>query len=84
MDLGIHCIDLIQYVTGSRAVTVAGMTDTLVFDYEVEDSALLMLRLDSGALASVEALFCVPDAASRSHLEFYGTRGSVVCEGSLG
>ncbi|MGI5877595.1 MAG: Gfo/Idh/MocA family protein [Christensenellales bacterium] len=84
MDMGIHCIDLIQYITGAKAVRVSGMTDTLAFGYEVEDASTLLLRLDNGAIASVEAYFCIPDAAARGRLEIYGTRGSALCEGTIG
>jgi len=31
MDMGIHCIDLIQYITGLRAVQTAGMTKIRYF-----------------------------------------------------
>lgn len=83
MDMGVHCIDLIQYITGMKAVRVAGMADTLAFNYEVEDASTLILGLENGAIASVDAYFCIPDAAARCRLEIYGTRGSALCEGTI-
>jgi predicted dehydrogenase len=84
MDMGVHCIDLIQYMTGMKAIRAAGMTGTLAFSYEVEDASTLMLGLENGAIATVEAYFCIPDAAARCRLEIYGTRGSALCEGTIG
>ena len=50
MDLGIHCIDLLRYLCGP-AESVAALMDTLVDDSPVDDTATLLLRLDSGAQA---------------------------------
>jgi predicted dehydrogenase len=84
MDMGIHCVDLLQYLTGSRAVRVCAMTGTKVFSYPVEDSASLILELENGALAYVDANFNIPDEASESRLEIYGTGGSALAAGTIG
>lgn len=83
MDMGVHCIDLIQYITGSRAIRVAGMSGNKVFGYDVEDSATLLMELDGGAYATVESYFNIPDAAARCRLEIYGTGGSMLAEGTI-
>lgn len=83
MDLGVHCIDLIQYITGGNAVKVAGFTGTKTFGYEVDDSASLIFETDKGANAYVDVNFNIPDAAARCRLEFYGTRGSMLAEGTI-
>ena len=81
MDMGVHCIDLIRYVTGSDVKEVAAMHDTLTFHYEVEDSST---RLDNGALCTVQSNFNIPDEAALWRLEFFGTRGRLAGKGVIG
>jgi len=83
MDMGVHCIDLIQYITGAKAKKVAAFTGTKTFRYEVEDSASVIFEMDNGANAYVDANFNIPDAAARCRLEIYGTRGSMLAEGTI-
>ena len=83
VDLGVHAIDLIQYIAGSKAKVVAGMSDTKVFNYEVDDQASTLMELENGAYAYVDVNFNIPDAAAICRLEFYGTRGSMRAEGTL-
>jgi predicted dehydrogenase len=42
------------------------------------------LEFQSGAQATVDCFFCIPDAASRSRLEIYGSTGAVLAEGTIG
>jgi predicted dehydrogenase len=84
MDMGIHCVDLVQYITGSRVVRVAAFIGTKTFSYAVDDSALVMLELENGALAHVEAFFNIPDDASENRLEIYGTGGCALAAGTIG
>ena len=83
LDMGIHCIDILQYITGSKVKRVAGMVDTKTFDYDVEDSASVLMEMDNGAYAYVDANFNIPDAAAHSRLEVYGTKGSILAEGTI-
>ena len=83
MDMGVHCVDLIQYITGSKAKKVASFLGTKTFSYEVDDSSSTLLELENGAYAYVDANFNIPDAAARCRLEVYGTRGSLLAEGTM-
>ena len=83
MDMGVHCLDLIQYITGSKVKRAAGMTSSLTFEYEVEDSGALLVELENGAICHVESNFNIPDAAARGRLEIYGTKGSMLAEGTI-
>lgn len=83
MDMGVHCIDLLQYITGGRAKKVAAFTGTRVFKYEVEDSASMIFEMDNSANAYVDAYFNIPDAAARCRIEIYGTKGSILAEGTI-
>lgn len=84
MDMGVHCIDLIQYVTGSEAAQVAAFHDTLTFGYEVEDSSSVMLRLKNGAVCTVQSNFNIPDEAAKWRLEFFGTKGRLMGDTVIG
>ena len=84
MDMGVHCIDLVQYVTGQKIVEVAGMHDTLTFKYEVEDAAQIMLRLENGALVTIQTNFNIPDEAAKWRFEFFGTRGRMMGDTIIG
>ncbi len=82
-DMGNHCVDLLEMFFGpTRAVSC--FTGNLVQDYPAEDTAVALLEFESGAKGVVDALFNVPDAASRQALEVYGSKGSVVSFGTIG
>ncbi len=83
VDLGVHCIDLVQYVTGLRAVEIAAMCETQTFSYSVDDSATLLMRMDNGALCVIESNFNIPDDAVTGKIEIYGTAGSLRADGTL-
>ena len=83
IDMATHLLDLIEYLAGPIR-RVAALTGNLVQEYRSEDAATLLLDLASGAHATVEAFFCIPDEASRTRLEFYGSRGALLSEGTVG
>lgn len=83
MDMGIHCIDLIQYITGLKAVQVAGMTGNQIFHYGVEDAGSVIMKMDNGSICYVDSNFNIPDDAARCKMEFYGTKGSIMAEGTI-
>ena len=83
MDLGGHCIDLLEMFFGP-AKKVCCLTGNLVQDYASEDTAVVALEFASGAKATVDTLFNVPDASSRNRLELYGSQGSILAEGTIG
>ncbi len=83
MDLGGHCIDLLEMFFG-EVKKVSCFINNIVHDYESEDSAVAMLFFDNGAIATVDTFFCIPDASSKNILEIYGSKGSVIAEGTIG
>ncbi len=83
MDMGIHCIDLLQYISGTKAKTVASFTGNQTFNYSADDSSAVILQMDSGATAFVDSNFNIPDNAAKCRLEFYGTKGSILAEGTI-
>ncbi len=63
MDMGIHCLDLISFITGMRVTEVAAMNENVLFrdpGYEVEDSSAVLLRMENGAQFFVQSSFNIP------------------------
>lgn len=83
IDMGGHCIDLLEMFFGPvRAVNC--FTQHTIHDYAPEDSAVVTLAFASGATGVVDTFFCIPDEASLNVLELYGTRGSILAQGTIG
>lgn len=83
-DMGVHVIDLLQYVTGSKVRRVAAFHDTLTFHYEVEDSSSALLQLENGAMCALQTNFNIPDEVAKWRFEIFGTRGRLMGDGVLG
>jgi len=83
MDMGGHCIDLLEMFFGEIA-RVSCFINNSVHDYKSEDSATAMLFFENGALATVDTFFCIPDNSSKNVLELYGSKGSILAEGTIG
>lgn len=84
MDMGIHCIDLLQYMTGLKAKEITAMGGNQVFQYpDTEDAASAVMRMDNGALFTVEANFNIPESVG-CKFEIFGTKGSIMAVGTIG
>jgi predicted dehydrogenase len=83
IDMASHLYDLIEYFAGPIR-KIAALTGNLVQDYRSEDASTTLLELDTGAQASVDCFYCIPDQSSRTRLEIYGTRGAIHTEGTIG
>jgi predicted dehydrogenase len=83
IDMATHLYDLLDYFAGPIRRVVA-FTGNLVQDYRSEDAATTLLELADGGHATVDTFFCVPDEASRTRLEVYGSQGSIFSEGTIG
>ena len=84
MDMGVHCIDLMQYIIGSKVIEVAAFHDTLSFNYEVEDSSMVLLRLENGCQCVVQSNFNIPDEAAKWRIELFGDEGRLIGENVIG
>ncbi len=82
-DMGIHCIDILQYISGLKAKEIASISGTQIFNYEVEDAGGILMRMENGAIAYVDANFNIPDDGAICKLEIYGTEGSITAEGTI-
>lgn len=84
MDMGVHCIDLMQYVLSTKVKEVTAFHDTLTFHYEVEDSSMVLMRMENGAQCVVQSNFNIPDEAAKCRLEFFGDQGRLIGENVIG
>ncbi len=84
MDMGVHCIDLLQYILGSKARDVVAFHDTLTFRYEVEDSSTVLMRLENGAQCVVQSNFNIPDDAAKWRIEIFGDQGRLIGDTVIG
>lgn len=83
IDMGTHCIDLLEMFMG-KAVEVFCYTGGLIQDYPVEDTAVVLLKFETGAVGVVDNHFNIPDASSENRLEIYGSKGSILARGTIG
>jgi predicted dehydrogenase len=81
--MGGHCIDLLEMFFGS-VVQVSCFTGNTIHQYGTEDSATVLLRFANGAMATVDTFFCIQDVSSKNVLELYGSRGSILAQGTIG
>eukprot|EP00831_Metopus_contortus_P079473 TRINITY_DN7913_c0_g1_i3.p1 TRINITY_DN7913_c0_g1~~TRINITY_DN7913_c0_g1_i3.p1 ORF type:complete len:348 (+),score=54.46 TRINITY_DN7913_c0_g1_i3:1454-2497(+) len=84
MDMGVHCIDLVEYITGMHVTKVAAFNETVAFSYDVEDTSTILLRLTNGAQCVVQTNFNIPDEAAKWRLEFFGTKGRLLGDTIIG
>lgn len=84
IDMGTHCIDLLEYIMGTEVEAVTGFQATNVHSYNVEDTSTVLLRFANGAHGIVDNYFAVPDEAAKNFLEIYGTRGAIHASGTVG
>jgi len=82
-DMGSHCIDLLEMFFG-KVKTVNCFINNTVHSYKSEDSAIVSLSFENGALATVDSCFCIPDNSSKNILELYGSKGSILAKGTIG
>jgi len=83
IDMATHLYDLLEFFAGPIR-RVAALVGNLVQDYKSEDAATTLLEFQNGAHATVDTFFCIPDEASRTRLEIYGSRGAILTEGTIG
>lgn len=87
MDMGIHLIDLLRYVTGLEVTAVTAMNERISFPpegYGVEDSSTVLMRMENGAQCTVFTNFNIPDSAGKWTMNLFGTRGRLLGDKIIG
>lgn len=83
MDLAVHCMELFTSITGDHIEKCSAYFATKTFNYEVEDSAVITFKSESGILGHIDVNFNIPDNCSSGNIEIYGTAGSIITRGTL-
>lgn len=83
MDMGSHCIDLLEMFFGNIR-SVSCYINNSIHAYRSEDSAVVSMFFENGAIATVDTFFCIPDNSSKNTLELYGSKGSIIANGTIG
>jgi predicted dehydrogenase len=83
MDMGSHCIDLLEMFFG-KIKMVNCFINNNVHAYKSEDSAVVSILFENGAMGTVDTYFCIPDNSSKNILELYGSKGSILAKGTIG
>jgi predicted dehydrogenase len=86
LDMGTHCLDLLEWLMDTSIVEVTGFTDLLVHKYatQIEDTSTILVRFRNGAHGIIDNYFNIPDDAAQNALELFGTKGSIIARGSIG
>jgi len=71
-------------MTGEKINKVFSFNDTKTFQYEVEDSSAILAQLEGGANVSIHSNFNIPDETANWRIEFYGTRGRILANETIG
>ncbi len=79
--LGVHDIDLVQWITGQRITRVsAESTSKVLSAIPADDSIMTVFRLDAGGVGALETCWVIPEGSPNSldaRLEVVGTEGRV-------
>jgi predicted dehydrogenase len=86
IDMGTHCLDILEWIMATRVVEVTGFQDLRVHAYPtpIEDTSTILVRFANGAHGIVDNYFNLPDAAAQNSLELHGTGGSIIGQGTIG
>jgi predicted dehydrogenase len=75
MWLGIHWLDLIMHMTGSKITEAAGFTGIVGGQpLKTEDSAAMALRFDNGSFGTITSGYYL-DRGYHSHIKVWGSKG---------
>lgn len=79
-DVGIHCIDALNYVLGDEVKSLTALAHGDAESGAVESHAVLALDFRSGAMGTVTL---TARASYRSYLEVVGEQGTLLCENAM-
>jgi glucose-fructose oxidoreductase len=82
IDMGIHVVDLLRYVTGCEVVSVHSFHGGPAYRMQVEDTGTITLQFNNGSYGVMALSGGIP--FGRNGVEIYGERGAILTEGSIG
>ena len=83
MDIGVHCIELAEYLLDDEIEDVKCIYSTRTFSYDVDDGAIIVFRTKEGVLGHIDVNFNIPYSATGTKVEVYGTHGNIICTNTL-
>ena len=84
---GVHDLDLMLWYTGAKPVSVFAQTMNTRPELPYDDLGWAMFRLDSGAIAVIENVWCLPENvpfAIDAKMEIIGTEGAIYIDNAGG
>jgi UDP-N-acetylglucosamine 3-dehydrogenase len=84
---GVHDLDLMLWYTGAKPVSVFAQTSNTRPGLPYDDLGWAMFRLDSGAIAVIENVWCLPENvpfAIDAKMEIIGTEGAIYIDNAGG
>jgi 1,5-anhydro-D-fructose reductase (1,5-anhydro-D-mannitol-forming) len=81
LDIAVHDADVVRFLLGEDPVTVAAQTTIAGMGKGVEDNAMSVWQMPSGALVTTHQSFTHPFAGSG--FEIHGTEGSIFANGVM-
>jgi predicted dehydrogenase len=82
--LGIHWIDLARFITGSAVQSVSAFTANVGKNpYDVEDSAVVTMQFDNGALGTLTSAYYL-DRGYDAHVKVWGSQGWLLIDRRAG
>jgi UDP-N-acetylglucosamine 3-dehydrogenase len=82
---GVHDLDLMLWYTGAKPKSVFAMTSNTRPHLPHDDLGWAMFRLDDGAIAVIENVWCLPENAPfaiDARMEIVGTEGAIYIDNS--
>lgn len=76
MNQGVHGIDLIIWMLGDKVKSLFGRAETLARDIEVEDTAAAILKMENGAICTIEGATTAYPGFSTTFC-IYGENGTI-------
>ena len=76
IDNGVHAVDLFRFLFG-EVKNVSARVATFIQDIEVEDTARILLEMESGSFGTVDLSWSIP-YPQPFYLEVYGSEGSIM------
>lgn len=84
IDLAPHGLDLVQSLLGETLEDVQVLLQRRVFDYAVDDGAVVIGRFPSGTLALLNVAYNCPEGYPRRTLEILGTKAKADAIDTMG
>jgi len=76
-DIGVHAFNLIEYITGLKAVDMCAELNTFVPNRLLDDDGVAMIRYDSGARAMLAASQVAVGEENPFSIRIYGEKGGL-------